>query len=90
MYLEPESIRKTFQKLKKYSCSGNMVVFDYIQKSVIERKNTLYGEPELRRSVNKVGEPWKFGIAPSEFETFVAGHGFRVKDHKCAHALEKT
>lgn len=88
MYLAPESVQETFQIIREYGSTGNRVVFDYIQASVLRHENTLYGEAELVKSVRKAGEPWRFGIEPGEIESFAATQGFEVNDHKCAHALE--
>jgi methyltransferase (TIGR00027 family) len=90
MYLEPESVQETFQSIREYSSTGNRVVFDYIQASVLRHENTLYGEAELVKSVRKAGEPWRFGIEPGEIESFAEAQGFKVDDHKCAQALEAT
>ena len=88
MYLEPESVKKTFQLITEYGSTRNRVVFDYIQASVLRHENTLYGEAELVKSVHKAGEPWQFGIEPCEIDSFAVAHGFEVNDHKCAEELE--
>ena len=62
MYLEPESVRETFQTIREYAGKGNRVVFDYIQASVLRHENTLYGEAGLVKSVSKAGEKWQFGF----------------------------
>jgi len=90
MYLEPESVRETFQTIREYAGKGNRVVFDYIQASVLRHENTLYGEAGLVKSVSKAGEKWQFGFEPSKIESFAADQGFEVSDHKCAQELEAT
>jgi methyltransferase (TIGR00027 family) len=90
MYLEPETVDETFQIIKEYGSTGNRVVFDYVQASVLRRENTLYGEAELVKSVHKAGEPWRFGVEPGEIESFAAAQGFQVNDQKCARELEAT
>jgi len=88
MYLQPESVQETFQIIWEYGSTGNRVVFDYIQASVLRHENTLYGEAALVKSVHKAGEPWRFGIEPGEIESFAMAQGFDVNDHKCAQELE--
>ena len=88
MYLEPESVRETFQIITEYGSPGDRVVFDYIQASVLRHEKTLYGEAELIKSVHKAGEPWRFGIESGEIDSFATAQGFQVNDHKCARELE--
>jgi methyltransferase (TIGR00027 family) len=90
MYLEPESVHRTFQIIREYAGTGSLIVFDYIRASVLRHENTLYGESGIVRSVWKAGEQWRFGIEPVEIEQFVAAYGFEVSDHKCAQELEAT
>lgn len=88
MYLEPDSVQETFRIIREYGSTGNRVVFDYIQASVLRHENTLYGEAQLVKSVHKAGEPWRFGIEPGEIESFAGAQGFEVIDHNCARELE--
>jgi methyltransferase (TIGR00027 family) len=90
MYLEPESVHTTFQTIREYAGTGSLVVFDYIQTSVLRHEKTLYGESGIAQSVLKAGEQWRFGIEPVEIEQFVMAYGFEVSDHKCAQELEAT
>jgi methyltransferase (TIGR00027 family) len=90
IYLEPESVHTTFQTIREYAGTGSLVVFDYIQASVLRHENTLYGESGITQSVLKAGEQWRFGIEPVEIGQFVTAYGFEVSDHKCAQELEAT
>ena len=90
MYLDPESVRSTFQTIQEYAGIGSRVVFDYIRASVLRHENTLYGESGLAKTVSKAGEQWRFGIEPDEIATFTAPYGLVVSDHKCAQELEAT
>ncbi len=90
MYLEPQSVRETFQTIRKYAGKGSRVVFDYIQASVLRHENTLYGEAGLVKSVSKAGEQWQFGIEPGEIGSFATAQGFELSDHKCVQELETT
>ena len=88
MYLDPESVRRTFQTIGEYAGAGSLVVFDYVQASVLRRENTLYGESGIVESVLKAGEQWRFGIEPLEIGQFAAAYGLEVTDHKCVQELE--
>ena len=66
------------------------MVFDYVRASVLRHENTLYGESGIVKTVSKAGEKWQFGFEPDEVDSFAAGYGFRVADHKCVQDLEKA
>jgi methyltransferase (TIGR00027 family) len=88
MYLDPKSVKSTFQTIQEYAGKGSRVVFDYIQASVLRHENKLYGESGLAKTVSKAGEQWQFGIEPDEIASFAATYSLEVSDHKCAQELE--
>ena len=88
MYLEPESVRTTFQTIQAYAGTGSWVVFDYVRASVLQREHALYGEAGVAQMVSKAGEQWRFGLDPDEVASFMADFGFQVSDHKDAPGLE--
>lgn len=90
MYLEPESVRETFQAIREYAGQGSRVVFDNIQASVLRHENALYGEAGLLESVSKAGAQWRSGLGPSEIASFAVAQCFEGSDNKCANELETT
>ena len=88
MYLDPASVRATFQTIREYAGIGSRIVFDYVRASVLRHENSLYGEERLIKTVSKAGEKWRFGIEPEEIAPFMAEYGFNISDHKCAQDLE--
>jgi methyltransferase (TIGR00027 family) len=90
MYLEPESVQSTFQIIRDYAGKGSLIVFDYVQASVLRGENTLFGEAGAAQTVSKAGEGWQFGIEPGEIVSFVMAYNFDIRDHKCVQQLEAT
>jgi len=90
MYLEPESVRETFQTIWEYAGVGSRIVFDYVRASVLRGENTLFGEAGAAQTVSQAGEGWQFGFEPDEVATFVTAYDFNVSDHKCTQELETT
>ncbi len=88
MYLEQESVHKTFQTIEQYAGVGSRIVFDYIQASVLRHETALYGQSKIAQSVSKAGEQWRFGIEPAKIAQFLTAYGFEVSDHRCAQDLE--
>ena len=44
MYLEPRSVGETFGTIREFAGDSSIVVFDYVQASVLEQKGLFYGE----------------------------------------------
>ena len=90
MYLDPESVHRTFQTIAHYAGADSRVVFDYLQASVLQPENTpAFGQSRLAQSVRKAGEQWRFGIEPADIEPFIGAYGFALRDHRCARELEE-
>jgi methyltransferase (TIGR00027 family) len=88
MYLLEESVVSTFGTIEEYAGDGSRVVFDYLRASVLDGEGSLYGEAELKKTVSRAGEEWRFGFEPDEVGSFAEARGFQVVDHKCAEELE--
>jgi methyltransferase (TIGR00027 family) len=89
MYLQPESVDKTFQTIQEYAGQGSWVVFDYIYTSVLRKEAIYYGETGIERRVSDVGEGWQFGIEKGGIQQFLARYALQLTDQKDANELEK-
>jgi O-methyltransferase involved in polyketide biosynthesis len=58
---------------------GSALVFTYIHKGVLDGSRHFDGADLLVENVKKLGEPWRFGIEPSELSSFLATHGLRLE-----------
>ncbi len=54
---------------------GSAIVFTYIHRGVIDRTVTFEGADKLVGSVERLGEPWRFGLVPEELHAYLAGFG---------------
>ncbi|NPV90080.1 MAG: SAM-dependent methyltransferase [Firmicutes bacterium] len=88
MYLQPESVDKTFKTIREMAGGGSRVVFDHIYASVLRRENRYEGETELYRSVSKENEGFRFGIENGGVTEFLAGYGLTVLSIMDSDALE--
>jgi O-methyltransferase involved in polyketide biosynthesis len=57
------------------------VVFTYIHRGVIDGSVRFEGGDKLVRSVQKLHEPWKFGLIPAELEGYLARFGLRLEEN---------
>jgi methyltransferase (TIGR00027 family) len=63
------------------SAAGNELVFTYVHRDIIENYKCLATTERLRRTLARVGEPWRFGLHPAEVRDFLAARGLElVKD----------
>jgi len=89
MYLRPESADATLRTIGALAGKESRLVFDYARSSVLRGENTQYGEAGVTGAVAKVNEQWRFGLEPSQLESFLSTYGFRLKDHEDSSNLEK-
>jgi len=89
MYLQPESVDKTFKVIEAFAGEGSVIVFDYVRASVLRQSGSHYGEREIMKSVTKAGERWHFGIAAEELGLFLKNYDLKVSEHKDAQNLEQ-
>lgn len=89
MYLQPESVDKTFRTLQDFAGDASEIVFDYVYASVLRHENIYYGESGIVESGERAGEQWHFGIEKGEVEQFLSTYDLKLIDHKDAHDLEE-
>ena len=88
MYLQPESVDKTFRIIQDFAGAGSRVVFDHIYSSVLRKENLYEGEKELYRSVSKNNEGLCFGIEKGSINEFLSGYDFKALSILNSNALE--
>lgn len=77
LYLPERSIDAVFEFVRKASCVGSSIAFDYITEAVSSgRDTTALGASETRAGTSGLGEPIRFGIDPEACEAFLAQRGF--------------
>jgi len=89
MYLDPESVEKTFRMIHAFAGKGSEVVFDYVRAKVFRNPQGIYGGAEILKSTAKAGEKWRFGMDEDQIDLFLAPYGLKLMDHKNAQDLEK-
>jgi methyltransferase (TIGR00027 family) len=89
-YLPEQTIKDTLEFIKNNSGPGSTVAFDYFYKSFVDGNLDFYGAKELYKSVNKVGEPFKFGIDEGGIDSFLDGNGFDVLANYTPDEFEKA
>jgi methyltransferase (TIGR00027 family) len=89
MYLQPESVDETFKVIEEFAGASSVVLFDYVQASVLNQTGSYYGESEILKTVAKAGERWYFGVEEGELDAFLKSYGLREVESLDAQELER-
>lgn len=59
---------------------GSRIVFTYLHAGLLDGTTQFFGGPQLLDNVQKLGEPWTFGLYPDAVAGFVARCGLVLRD----------
>lgn len=77
-YLDEAAVSAVLDLIGK-TAPGSALVFTYIHKGVIDGTKHFEGANVLVESVKQLGEPWRFGLLPSEVGDFVTKFGLALE-----------
>jgi methyltransferase (TIGR00027 family) len=89
MYLDEEAVDATFSLITRICAPGSLVVFDYIYASVLRREGRYYGEEDMHKNVEDVGEPWGFGIDEGKLGVFLGDRNLGLLEEFNGPVLER-
>jgi methyltransferase (TIGR00027 family) len=76
-YLEPATVAATLREIAQFK-PGSMLVFTYVDARIFEQPKWYYNAVNLMKKLEKMGEPWKFGLAPAQAEDYLAEKGLTL------------
>jgi len=76
-YLTPPAVDATFRWLGG-AAPGSVVAFTYVERRVLEDPDAFYGARRLLRAVERLGEPWTFGLDPAEAAGWLRARGLTL------------
>lgn len=88
-YLEAQHVEDIFSAISQYAGPGSQVFFDYVDAEAVGGENAQYGLRECAEEVKKLGEAWKFGIAPGKAAQFLAPFHFNILEQFTSHDMER-
>jgi len=88
-YYLPEAAVTAVLDFVASAARGSAVVFDYAVARFVAGHTDTYGGRQVARWLKKIGEPFLFGLAPSEAPAFLARHGLRAASHVGPADLER-
>jgi methyltransferase (TIGR00027 family) len=86
MFIGEESVERTLACVA--GIEAGEIVFDYIARSALGNPALHYGGAEAARHFERTGEPWRFGVDPSQVPTMLARHCLVVRSHLGPEELE--
>ena len=76
-YLTPAAVDATFRWLGG-AAAGSVVAFTYVERRVLEDPDAFHGARRLLRAVERLGEPWTFGLDPAEAAGWLRARGLTL------------
>lgn len=76
-YIHEQAVDETLRTLAMMS-RGSEVVFTYVDRALIEGTRSFPGGKRLLLAVRLFGEPFRFGLAPTETADFLRERGFTL------------
>jgi methyltransferase (TIGR00027 family) len=82
-YLEPDSIDKSLESIKKISHAGSSLAFDYLIQIPPEDVHKYYGMQAVQKFMarNSPNEKAKFLLEEGKIDSFLRQRGFDIVDH---------
>lgn len=77
MYMTANAVDKTFRTIARLAPSGSHIVVTFLHRGVLEETSDLHNPAVLAR-LQQVGEPWQFGLYPTEVEPYLMERGFKL------------
>jgi len=77
-YLTAEAVAAVL-RLVASCAAGSELIFTYVHRSALDHPATFPDAEKLLRSLEKIGEPWTFGLLPDEVSSFLSNTGLRLR-----------
>lgn len=78
MYLPAQAVDRVLRSIAEESAAGSSLVFDYILRDAVDGTTKDAAAVKAMRYVAKMGEPYVFGIDPTDIERFLSERGLRL------------
>jgi methyltransferase (TIGR00027 family) len=76
-YLSESAVDKMFCWLGT-ATPGSLIAFTYVNRRVLEEPKSFYGAKRLLRNLERLGEPWTFGLDPVEIPRYLSIRGLTL------------
>ena len=70
-YLTPEAVDATLRVVAKLCRPGSRLLFTYVHRGLLDGSATFGDTETLERMLQRVKEPWTFGLEPTELAGYL-------------------
>jgi methyltransferase (TIGR00027 family) len=78
-YLDADSVDRVLRAVGR-AAAGSRLVFTYVHRGALDGSVRFDGAVRIRGNVTRLGEPWTFGLDPSELRAYLAGYGLELAE----------
>jgi methyltransferase (TIGR00027 family) len=79
-YLPEQAVTEVLSFVAAHESPATSILFDYCFREAVEGDDSLYGAPELRARVQRMGEPLRSGIPHGTAREYVEAIGLRLEE----------
>jgi methyltransferase (TIGR00027 family) len=77
-YLTEDAVDTTLRRVGALAAPGSRLLFTYVHRGFLDGSSAFPAGRRLSRTLQRIGEPWTFGLDPAEVPGFLARRGFRI------------
>lgn len=77
-YLDAAAVARVLGMVGR-TAAGGAIVFTYVHRGVLDGSVDFHGAARLVGNVERLGEPWRFGLLPEELAAYLAGFGLALE-----------
>ena len=77
-YLSDGAVDALFRHVEAIGAAGSRMVFTYIHRGMLDGSAAFRGAADTLATVRRVGEPYTFGLDPSQIASYLSARGFRL------------
>jgi methyltransferase (TIGR00027 family) len=89
-YLSDAAVSDTLARIAMLSAPDSCLIWDYMDRAVIDGSTPYAGARRAAAAVAKRGEPYIFGLEPKPLADLCTGTGFAIEDHARIPDLART
>ena len=78
-YLAAAAVDATLRDLATFA-AGSRILFTYVHRGVLDGSVPFVGAERIAATVQRAGEPWTFGLDPTEVPAYLAARGLALVD----------
>jgi methyltransferase (TIGR00027 family) len=77
-YLDERAVDTTLRFIGG-SMPGSRIAFTYVHRGLLDGTEAFWVSPNVARLLQRAGEPWTFGLYPSELPAYLRGRGLELR-----------